>query len=272
MYATVLQAVKEELFSHLLLGVPAGELGKLDLPRRLLLPSDITVATWPLPQMTSNYWRNLLLVKNLTRLAYREWAFAYYLGSLGSTALLPRITSIGEFIVVSPSAYAVLEFGQDIPDFINAATFGIRLTSTIWRYIYNTNRFQDGVQKRFLFLFGCPDVKRSSTSDVFLPYLCLPTIIRSYHTANTWRSPVGPEKLRRISRGQLFYILYFLHSSCQYAVYHRGESTLYPTKMASLLNIFMIHVHDFQCTFDCPLISRANQCFPTVTDSKDCAE
>ncbi|XP_070388440.1 uncharacterized protein [Dermacentor albipictus] len=248
MFNEIIEAISRKATAVL----PSADQRKLSAylkPLKLLLPNNIFPVHRPLPNFTSDYFLNRII------LFTSGWAYYSYKPPPGisltitQAAQLREITVQNDFVVIPIGAYSVLSFGNRTENVVIMSTVGVRLVDAIWIYVLNNPAWSEEAKTMISNFKACERNLTNIVSDRFgLFKVTLMSIATAIELARVphWLDMFHVSSLWWTSRFRLFVYLLVYHHYCP------GAEKL-KKQLAKEVQYIASVSEDFRLAFKCAL-------------------
>ncbi|KAH7933509.1 hypothetical protein HPB49_013262 [Dermacentor silvarum] len=253
-------AVFRRMFSEIIAAVsrkaaavfPSADQRKLSAylkPLKILLPSDIFPVHRPLPNFTSDYIRNRIIIFT------SGWALTSYKPPPGisptftEAARLRKIIVDNNSVVIPIFAYSVLTFNNRTENLVAMSAVGVQLVDAIWSYVLKNPAWSEETKTIVSNFKACQKNLTSLVSDRYgLFEVTLTSIDTALDVARVphWLDMFLADSLFRMSRCRLFVYLFVHHHYCP-------EAWAFKEKLAQEVQYIASVSEDFRLAFKCPL-------------------
>ncbi|KAH7966866.1 hypothetical protein HPB49_020128 [Dermacentor silvarum] len=218
-------------------------------PLKILLPSDIFPVHRPLPNFTSDYFRNRII------LFTNGWAYASYEPPPGisptitKAAQLRQIIVHNNYVVIPIFAYNALSFNNRTENLVTMSSVGVLLVDAIWSYVLDNPAWSEEAKTMISDFKACRRNLNSLVSDRDeLFQVTLTSIGTALDVARVpqWLDMFYGDFLWKTSRCRLFVYLLVYHHYCPGAEKLKEKPAKEVQYIASVLE-------DFRLAFKCAL-------------------
>ncbi|KAH7966867.1 hypothetical protein HPB49_020129 [Dermacentor silvarum] len=248
MFSEIIEAISRKATAAL----PSADQRKLSAylkPLKILLPSDIFPVHRPLPNFTSDYIRNRII------LFTSGWAYNSYKPPPGISPMISEAAQLRDIIVRNNSvvipvfAYGALSFNNRTENLVTMSAVGVRLVDAIWSYVLENPAWSEEAKTMISNFKAC---QRNLTSLVPNRYGLFQVTLTSIGTAldvarvPNWLDMFYAGSLWKTSRCRLFVYLLVYHHYCP------GDEKL-KEKLAKEVQHIASALEDFRLAFNCAL-------------------